>query len=80
MDAQAVILFDPAGRARCLYSELVDLHALGRLKVRRATGIEFDEDKQQWQVLPAADAAGTALFASPSRRDCLTWERANVRP
>ncbi len=78
MSDQAVILFDPAGRARCLYSEIVDLQALGRLKVRRATRIEFDALTQRWQVLPAHGRR--VLFSSPSRTRCLAWERANVIP
>jgi hypothetical protein len=79
VNEQVVILFDPAGNARCLYSELVDLHALGRLKVRRATRIEFNEHAQCWDVLPARRAT-KALFSAPSRRECLDWEQANVTP
>ena len=79
MDAQAVILFDPTGTARCLYSELIDLRRLGRLHLRRATRIEFNERSQCWDVLPARDA-GKALFSAPTRRECLAWEQANVRP
>lgn len=79
MNEQIVIDFGPSGSACCLYSELVDLHALGRLQVRRATRIEFDGNTQRWQVLPAT-GAGMALFSSPSRRACLAWEQANLAP
>jgi hypothetical protein len=79
MAAQAVILFDPTGTARCLYSELVDLRTLGRLTVRRATRIEFDERTQRWDVLPVT-GDGPALFSAPARGDCLAWEQANIAP
>ena len=79
MQPQAVILFDPTGAARCLYSELMDLRRLGRLHLRRATRIEFNEDTQLWEVLPARRAT-KALFSAPSRRECLDWEQANVSP
>jgi hypothetical protein len=79
MQAQAVILFGPAGTARCLYSELIDLRRLGRLRLRRATRIEFNEDTQQWDVLPAK-GVGKALFSAPARSECLAWEEANVTP
>ena len=76
---QAVILFDPAGTARCLYSELLDLRRLGRLHLRRATRIEFNEDTQLWDVLPA-NGATTALFSAPTRSECLAWEQTNITP
>jgi hypothetical protein len=79
MSEQAVILFDPAGAAHCLYSELLDLRQLGRLQIRRATRIEFNADTQLWDVLPA-EGASTALFSSATRRECLAWEQANVMP
>ena len=79
MSEQAVILFDPAGAARCLYSELIDLRQLGHLQVKRATRIEFSADTQQWDVLPA-EGASAALFSSATRRECLAWEQANVTP
>jgi hypothetical protein len=79
MAAQAVIMFDTTGAARCLYSELLDLRQLGRLRIRRATRIEFNADTQLWEVLPAQGAT-TALFSAPTRRECLAWEQANVTP
>ena len=79
MSEQAVILFDSAGAAHCLYSELLDLRQLGRLQIRRATRIEFNADTQLWDVLPA-EGASKALFSAPTRRECLAWELANVMP
>ena len=79
MSEQAVILFDGAGTARCLYSEILDLRQLGRLHLRRATRIEFNERAQCWDVLPAK-RANKALFSAPTRHECLAWEQANVTP
>ena len=49
MSEQAAIPFDTAGVAHCLHSELLDLRRLGRLQIRRATGIEFNADTQLWE-------------------------------
>ena len=37
----------PSGTIECLYTEAIDLHALGRLHVVRATVIVFCEKSQQ---------------------------------
>lgn len=76
MNDQVVIDFGLTGSARCLYSEAIDLHALGRLKVRRATRIEFDEKSQQWQVL--SPDGSQVLHQDPRRGACLAWEHANL--
>ena len=36
------LVIDPAGRVRCIYSEAIDLHALGRPAMRRASHVEPD--------------------------------------
>ena len=46
----AVITFAPNGSARCLYSELIDLHQIGQLNVARASNVEFSAAKQRWEV------------------------------
>ncbi len=61
------------GTVEGLYTEAIELHALGRLRMRRATSIEFDEDAQLWRVL---QPDGRELHAARSREDCLRWERA----
>ena len=63
---------DEQGTLRCLYSEVIDLSEIGRLHLERASHIEFDEVKQQWQVrLPD----GRRVYSNPSRQACLNWER-----
>ncbi|MCW1925726.1 hypothetical protein OKA05_24425 [Luteolibacter arcticus] len=51
------IRFDPQGGIDCLYTEVVDLRALGRLRVVRATEITFDPEEQRWEISPAAAAS-----------------------
>ena len=70
--------FKPGGQIDCLYTEAIDLHALGRLHVVRATDIRFCQKSQQWKVRCAA--TGKLLLTDPSREACLAWERANLGP
>lgn len=67
------ITFTPDGLGRGLYSDSIDLGAIGNLSVRRATRIEFDNEKQVWRVYMVHGRV--ALFNSPSRQACLEWER-----
>ena len=69
---QASIVFGADGTGRGLYTEVIDLTHLGRLRVERATTIEFDNRRQVWRV---NDRTGFTLFTSPSRETCLDWER-----
>ena len=72
----ATLRFAPDGSIHCLHTEAIDLRALGRLRVVRATEITFDEEEQQWEV--RSSATGGFLFADPSREACLRWERENL--
>jgi len=67
----------PGGRIDCLYTEAIDLRALGRLQVSRATDIRFNPATQQWDV-HAADT-DEHLHSDPSREACLAWERDNMQ-
>jgi hypothetical protein len=71
MSAQHVLTFTSEGQGHGLYTELIDLCAVGTLSISRATSVEFDGSTQQWEVR-AAD--GTFLFRHPSREVCLAWE------
>ena len=66
------------GRVDCLYTEAIDLRALGRLEVFRATDIRFNGRTQHWDVRCAS--TGKLLHSDPSREACLDWERDNLAP
>jgi hypothetical protein len=73
-----VLRIHHGGRIDCLYTEAIDLRALGRLEVFRATDIRFCEASQQWDVRCAS--TGRLLHSDPSREACLAWERNNLAP
>lgn len=70
--SNTTITFTPDGLGHALYTETIDLGRIGPLTIKRATTIEFDNNTQYWRV---KDPTGFALFNSPSRQECLTWER-----
>ena len=72
MTPEAVLTFNPDGTAQGLYTEAIPMHALGRLRVQRASTIEFEDSIQKW-VVRSPD--GAELYHSPSRQRCLDWER-----
>jgi len=67
----AVLKFDPTGNGHCLYTEAIDLSALGALEIVRASSIEFNNMAQEWEI---KSAECTVLFTDPSRQACLDWE------
>jgi hypothetical protein len=75
---RTTLRFDDAGRVACLYTEAVDLRALGRLQVVRATDIRFNALTQLWEVHHADN--DEVLFSDPSRAACLAWEQDNLQP
>ncbi len=70
------ITFTPDGVGRGLYTEAIDFAQIGQLAVARATNIEFDNQRQVWRVY---DDTGFAMFNSPSRQECLEWERLHLQ-
>ncbi len=74
---KTTLRFHPGGHIDCLYTEAIDLHALGRLQVVRATDIRFNDITQQWDVHDAD--TGKRLFSHPSRNQCLQWEQTHMQ-
>lgn len=72
MKPEAVLTFNTDGTAQGLYTEAISLCALGRLNIQRASTIEFDDAAQEWVV---RSPEGAELYQSPSRQQCLDWER-----
>ena len=67
----------PDGIARCLWTEAVPLHELGRLKISRANTIEFNNSTQLWEL---TDRNGKLRFVAQSRSACLRWEQQHLQP
>jgi hypothetical protein len=67
----AVLTFSTNGTTTCLYTEIFDLHTIGRLEVSRASTIEFNNQSQFWEV---KNLKGKVLFFARSRQACLDWE------
>ena len=75
---KVIIRFTPGGHIDCLYTDAIDLRALGRLHVVRATDIRFNDQTQQWDTRHAV--TGEVLFSHNSRAACLAWEHDNLQP
>lgn len=68
------LVFLPDGTAHCLWTEAVPLQEIGRLKLQRASTVDFNPTTQQWEVrLPSEPDA--VIFSHSSRDTCLEWER-----
>jgi len=69
----------PTGEIRCLYDEVLDLAALGRPAITRASHVEPDADGQWWADL--SPVSGPHLGPFPWRTEALdaeqTWLEAN---
>jgi len=66
------LIIDPAGQARCLYAEVIDLRSLGELHIARASRIEPDGQGNWWADL--SPAAGPVLGPFGLRSEALAAE------
>lgn len=55
-----------------LYDETIDLAKIGDLHVERLTTIEFNNDRELWEVKNRKDEV---VYCHASRKACLTWEQ-----
>jgi hypothetical protein len=67
------LIINPAGLARCLYTEVIDLRSLGALRIARASRIEPDGQGNWWADL--SPAAGPVLGPFGLRSEALAAER-----
>jgi len=72
-----VIKIDERGNGHCLYTEQIDLTALGELQIERASNVEFNNQTQQWEV---KNLENQLLFHHRSRSVCLAWEQQHFMP
>lgn len=68
----AVINIRPDGTMQCLWTDSLPLHEFGELHVKRASTIEFNTDKQAWEV--RMEGSNTVVFSHASRAICVAWE------
>lgn len=68
----ASFVFTSDGIAHGLYTEVIDLTAIGRLTVKRASKIEFNDHTQSWEV---QTLGSRMIFSAPTRHQCLDWEQ-----
>ena len=71
--SEIAVTFTPDGAGHALHTDSIDLKQIGRLKVTRATEIEFDDKAQLWCV--RRPDSRFALYRNASRQACLAWER-----
>ena len=64
--------FDTSGIGTCFYTEAIALNEIGALEVTRASTIEFNADRQTWEV---RNLDMQVLYSNPSRQQCLAWEQ-----
>src|SRR5581483_6261823 len=66
--------FHPDGRVYGLYSDQVDLRALGHVRAERGSHVEWDDDAQAWYASILASRARLGPFLR--RSDAVAIERA----
>lgn len=63
---------DEDGNIHCLWTDKINLFSIGRVvNVRKASNIDFNEDKQCWQVI---SLNGKILHENPNREKAIEWE------
>jgi hypothetical protein len=67
------VIVDPRGNLRCLYSELINLIALGCPVITRASTVEPDPDGLWWADLKPVN--GPCLGPFPRRSEALQAEK-----
>ena len=66
------LVVDPKGTVRCVYSEGIDLGALGALQVARASHVDPDASGRWWADL--RPVGGPVLGPYPRRSEALAAE------
>lgn len=67
------LVIQPDGTLRCVYSEAIDLHALGTLDIQRGSHVEPDSTGKWFADL--SPVAGPRLGPFSARSDALESER-----
>jgi hypothetical protein len=73
MEKLMQLVIDPHGDVRCVYSEEIELAALGQLVIRRGSHVEPDHDGRWWADL--SPVSGPSLGPFARRTNALAAER-----
>ena len=69
---KAILEIDENGDVHCLYTDKIDLFAIGTVcNVRKASNVEFNEQDQVWEVL---SLEGEVLHRNINREKAIEWE------
>lgn len=69
---------DADGNIHTLYTDEIDLFAIGKVSnVRKASNVEFNEEKQVWEVL---SLEGEVLYEHKNRDKAIEWEISQFQP
>ena len=67
------LIIDKTGGVKCLYDEAIDLAALGRLDIKRASHVEPDSSGSWWSDL--SPVGGPSCGPFEKRSDALAAEK-----
>jgi len=73
MTSDMELVFAADGVARCIYGEELELHALGKLTIKRASHVEPDSEGCWWADM--GPSGGPVLGPFTSRSEALQAER-----
>ena len=73
MNSQMQLVVDAGGSVRCIYDEELDLRAIGKLQINRASHVEPDAEGYWWADM--GPVSGPMLGPYGSRSAALVAER-----
>ena len=73
MTADMELVVDAGGRVKCIYDETLDLRALGKLQITRASHVEPDSAGNWWADMGPVE--GPVLGPFGTRGEALAAER-----
>jgi hypothetical protein len=77
MTTEVELVVDAGGSIRCIYGEELDLRALGKLQITRASHVEPDAEGYWWADM--GPVGGPVLGPYGSRSEALAVERGWLR-
>lgn len=72
------ILVTKDGGVQMLHDDTAEIETLGKVSVKRASHVEYDNERQQWYVQSAATLKILEYFNT--RDEALSWEKEYYSP